>query len=101
MNVEMKGDEDGRFHALADPTRRAILRLLRGGSKSAGEIATEFELSKPTLSHHFAVLEKAGLVRSERRGNFVVYALQASVLEEVAAALLELAAPRSKKGATS
>lgn len=102
----MKGAEDSRYQALGDPTRRAILKLLRGGSKTAGELSAEFELSKPTLSHHFAVLAAAGLVRSERRGNFIVYGLQASVLEEVAAALLELAAivqarPRKKERRTS
>jgi len=80
------------FDALSDPTRRAVLRLLRDGSRSAGEIAEAFQLSKPTLSHHFRVLEEAGLIRSERRGTRVVYALQASVIEEVAAELLDLAA---------
>ncbi len=78
------------FQALADPTRRAILALLRSGSRNAGEIAEEFHLSKPTLSHHFKVLEAAGLVRSERRGTFVVYTLQSSVIEDLAAELLEL-----------
>jgi ArsR family transcriptional regulator len=92
MIIEMNDPEGSRFQALADPTRRAILRLLRRGSRPAGEIAAEFALSKPTLSHHFSVLEAAGLVRSERRGNFIVYALQASVLEEVAADLLDLSA---------
>jgi DNA-binding transcriptional ArsR family regulator len=90
-------DRGDRFQALADPTRRAILSLLKAGSKSAGEISAEFPLSKPTLSHHFAVLEAAGLVRSERRGNFVVYALQASVIEEMAAALLDLSASLGKR----
>ena len=80
------------FQALADPTRRAILRLLRKGSRTAGEIAAEFDLSKPTLSHHFRVLESAGLVRSERRGTSVVYALQSNVLEDLAAELLDLSA---------
>jgi DNA-binding transcriptional ArsR family regulator len=93
----MSEPHDSRFQALADPTRRAILKLLRGGSKTAGEIAEAFELSKPTLSHHFSVLESSGLVRSERRGNFIVYALQASVLEEVALALLDLTASASRK----
>lgn len=78
------------FQALADPTRRAILKLLRGGSRTAGEIAEEFHLTKPTLSHHFKVLEAAGLVRSERRGTFVVYTLQTNVLEDLAAELLEI-----------
>jgi DNA-binding transcriptional ArsR family regulator len=88
------------FSALSDPTRRQILRLLRQGSRTAGEIAEEFELSKPTLSHHFRVLEAAGLVRSEKRGTSVVFTLQSNVLEDAAAELLELAgqaAPRRKK----
>jgi ArsR family transcriptional regulator len=76
------------FEALADPTRRAILRQLRGGSRAAGEIADEFHLSKPTLSHHFKVLRAAGLVRAERRGTSIVYSLQANTLEEIAAELL-------------
>jgi DNA-binding transcriptional ArsR family regulator len=78
------------FEALGDPTRRAILKRLRGGSLTAGEIAETFHLTKPTLSHHFRVLEVAGLVRSERRGTRIVYTLQANVLEELAAELLEL-----------
>jgi DNA-binding transcriptional ArsR family regulator len=79
------------YAALSDPTRRRILRLLRAGSRTAGEIAAEFELSKPTLSHHFRVLESAGLVRSEKRGTSVVFTLQTNVLEDAAAELLELA----------
>jgi ArsR family transcriptional regulator, arsenate/arsenite/antimonite-responsive transcriptional repressor len=78
------------FDALADPTRRKVLRLLRNGSLSAGEIAERFHLSKPTLSHHFRVLRAAGLIRSERRGTSIVYTLQSNVLEELAAELLEL-----------
>jgi len=89
MRIEMTND-GAPFQALADPTRRAILKLLRGGSRTAGEIAEAFQLSKPTLSHHFRVLEAAGLVRSERRGTFVVYTLQSSVIEDIAAELLEL-----------
>jgi len=80
----------GVFGALADPTRRAILRLLRRGSKSAGDIAEAFQLTKPTLSHHFSVLRRAGLIRAERRGTSIVYTLQSNALEEVAAELLEL-----------
>jgi len=78
------------LEALGDPTRRAILKLLRRGSKNAGEVAEAFSLTKPTLSHHFRVLENAGLIRSERRGTHIVYTLQASVLEEIASELLEL-----------
>lgn len=82
------------FAALSDPTRRAILRMLRGGSKTAGEIADEFHLTKPTLSHHFRVLRSAGLVRAERRGTSVVYTLQTNVIEDLATELYELARPR-------
>ena|SRR5437016_4685393 len=78
------------FEALADGTRREILRQLRKGSRTAGEIADEFHLSKPTLSHHFKVLRSAGLVRSERRGTSIVYSLQTNTLEEIAAELLGL-----------
>jgi DNA-binding transcriptional ArsR family regulator len=86
----MAGDPSA-FQALADPTRRAILKLLREGSLGAGAIAEHFHLTKPTLSHHFKVLEAAGLVRSERRGTSVVYTLQSNVLEDLAAELLDLA----------
>ncbi len=80
------------YQALADPTRRAVLALLRGESRTAGEIAAEFSLSKPTLSHHFRVLESAGLVRAERRGTSIVYTLQSNVLEDLASELLDLVA---------
>ncbi len=86
--------ESSAFSALSDPTRRAILKMLRGGSKTAGEIAVAFHLTKPTLSHHFRVLRHAGLVRAERRGTNVVYTLQTNVLEDLATELLDLARPR-------
>lgn len=86
----MAGLDSSVFDALADPTRRKVLRLLRAGSLSAGEIAERFHLSKPTLSHHFRVLRAAGLVRAERRGTSIVYTLQSNVLEDLAAELLEL-----------
>lgn len=85
------------FAALSDPTRRAILKMLRAGSKPAGEIAEAFQLTKPTLSHHFRVLRAAGLVRAERRGTSIVYTLQTNVLEDIATELLELAAPKRVK----
>jgi ArsR family transcriptional regulator, arsenate/arsenite/antimonite-responsive transcriptional repressor len=81
----------GPFAALADDTRRQILKALRRGSLTAGELAERFALTKPTLSHHFKVLESAGLIRSERRGTSIVYTLQANTLEELASELLELA----------
>lgn len=85
------------FSALSDPTRRAILKMLRSGSKSAGEIADAFQLTKPTLSHHFQVLRAAGLVRAERRGTSIVYTLQTNVLEDLATEIMELAAPKRSR----
>lgn len=70
------------FKALSDPTRRRVLELLRQGPKNAGELAEHFQVSKPTMSAHFAVLREAGLIESEKQGKSVVYALQLSVLED-------------------
>jgi ArsR family transcriptional regulator len=77
------------FKALADPTRRRILELLREREMSAGELASHFELSKPTLSGHFAVLKEAGLVDVQRQGTTLIYRLNVSVLEEALMALME------------
>lgn len=78
------------FRAIADPQRRKILKLLQGGSMTAGQIAAAFEITKGSLSYHFNVLKEAELIRSERRGQEQVYSLNTSVFEEVAATLLEL-----------
>ena len=63
------------FKALADPTRREILRLLRVGEKTAGELSERFDISKPSVSHHFAVLKAADLVRTRRDGQQIYYCL--------------------------
>jgi ArsR family transcriptional regulator, arsenate/arsenite/antimonite-responsive transcriptional repressor len=81
------------FRALADPNRRRILEILRRGSLTAGEIAERFDISMASLSHHYAVLRSADLIRSERRGQQVVYSLNTSVMEDVAVLLAELFAP--------
>jgi DNA-binding transcriptional ArsR family regulator len=70
------------FKALADPTRRQVLHLLRQGPKSAGELSDHFPVSKPTMSAHFAVLREAGLVDSDKQGKTIMYRLKMSVLEE-------------------
>ena len=70
------------FQALADPTRREILRLLREGDRTAGELAAHFPLALSTMSGHFRVLQTAGLIVSERVGNRIVYSLNLSALEE-------------------
>ena len=70
------------FKALSDPTRRRVLQLLRQRPMSAGELADHFEVSKPAMSAHFAVLREAGLIDSQKHGKSVIYELQMSVLED-------------------
>ena len=77
------------YKALADPTRRRILQLLREKEMTAGEIAEHFDLAKPTLSGHFAVLRQAGLVQAEKSGTTITYRLNVSVLEEALMALMD------------
>ncbi|HYV19894.1 MAG TPA: autorepressor SdpR family transcription factor [Verrucomicrobiae bacterium] len=87
------------LQALADPTRREILRLLRKRDLSAGEIAERFPLAKSTLSGHFNVLKHAGLVVTERRGTTILYSLNVSALEQAVASLWELLGrAKSKEG---
>ncbi len=71
------------FKALADPTRRRILELLREGDKTAGELAGHFDMSKPSLSHHLATLRAAGLVSDERCGQNIVYSLNTTVMQDL------------------
>ena len=85
------------FKALADPTRREILSKLSQGSLTAGELADLFPISKASMSHHFNILKSADLVRTERRGQTIVYSLNASVVEEIAAAVLDVIHPKPGK----
>ena len=68
--------------ALADPTRREILEMLKKDRLSAGEISERFDMSQPAVSRHLSVLRSAGLIRDSREGKFIYYELQASILEE-------------------
>ena len=70
------------FKALSDPTRRRVLQLLRERPLSAGDLSDHFPVSKPTMSAHFAVLQEAGLIESEKTGRTVLYRLKMSVLED-------------------
>jgi ArsR family transcriptional regulator len=87
----MAGPLNEVFKAIADPTRREILRLLRHEEMSAGEVAARFDMTKPTMSHHFAVLKAAGLITSRREGQTIWYALDTTVLEDVLAWSMEMA----------
>ena len=76
--------------ALADPTRREILNLLKGGSLAAGEIGEHFDMTAAAVSRHLSVLKEAELIRDRREGKFIIYELNASVLEEILLWLTEL-----------
>ena len=71
------------FKALSDPTRRAILDLLKGGAKTAGEIGSQFDMTGATVSHHLSVLRDAGLISDQRRGKYIYYELNLSILDEI------------------
>ena len=68
--------------ALADPIRRDILNMLKKGSLSAGEIAAKFQVTDASISRHLSVLKEADLIRDERKGKFIYYEINVSVLEE-------------------
>jgi DNA-binding transcriptional ArsR family regulator len=82
------------FKALNDPTRRAILELLKNKDLTAGEIADKFHISWPSVSHHLALLKRAGLVVSIKEGQFVYYSINTTVMDEMLKWLLQL---KSKK----
>jgi len=71
------------FKALSDPVRREILTMLKEGRKSAGEIASHFDMTGATVSYHLSQLKKAGLIYEEREKNFIFYSLNISVFEEI------------------
>jgi len=76
--------------ALNDPTRREILQLLKERDLNAGEISENFDISKPSISHHLDVLKQAGLVTAEKKGQFVEYSLNTTILEELINWILNL-----------
>ncbi|MBQ3008327.1 MAG: winged helix-turn-helix transcriptional regulator [Oscillospiraceae bacterium] len=69
--------------ALSDPTRRKILEILKKGPMSAGELGKEFDMTGATLSHHLSILKKAGLVHDEKKGTFIYYEINTSVMEDL------------------
>jgi ArsR family transcriptional regulator, arsenate/arsenite/antimonite-responsive transcriptional repressor len=82
------------FKALSDPTRREVLRLLSQGERTAGELAEQFDMTKPSMSHHFSVLKEADLIRSRRDGQQIYYSLNTTVLQDVLARTLDLLGTR-------
>jgi DNA-binding transcriptional ArsR family regulator len=85
------------FRALADPTRREILRLLRQGEMTAGELAEHFDMAKPSVSHHFTILKQADLISARREGQLIYYSLNTTVAEDVLSALWDILARRRQQ----
>jgi len=71
------------FKALNDPTRREILEMLKDGDMTAGDIADRFNMTKPSISHHLTLLKQADLVIDIRKGQFIYYSLNATVLDDI------------------
>ncbi len=86
------------FRALADPTRREILGLLRRGEMTAGALAEKFDMTKPSMSHHFAVLKDADLITSRREGQQIWYGLNTTVVQDVMAWAMHLMEDGKKSG---
>lgn len=88
---------DDVFKALSDPTRREILRLLSRGEKTAGELADQFDMTKPSMSHHFAVLKDAELISSRRNGQQIWYSLNTTVAQDAISWVMNLVERSSGK----
>lgn len=80
------------WNALADKTRRTILAMLREGDMTAGDIAENFDMSKPSVSHHLGILKNAGLVTCEKRGQHLIYSVNMTVFQELIELVVSMAA---------
>ncbi|MDE3214419.1 MAG: winged helix-turn-helix transcriptional regulator [Bacteroidota bacterium] len=85
------------FKALNDPTRRSILELLKDKDLTAGEIAEQFQISWPSVSHHLEILKRAGLVVSVKEGQFVYYSISTTVMDEMIRWLMQFNSKNKKK----
>lgn len=85
------------FKALSDPTRRRILQLLRSKNMTAGEIAEQFNISKPSISHHLNILKQADLVFDERQGQNIIYSINTTVFDNIVGWFLALTGSAKKE----
>jgi DNA-binding transcriptional ArsR family regulator len=85
------------FKALSDPTRRQILQMLRSKNMTAGEIAEQFNISKPSISHHLNALKQADLVFDERQGQNIIYSLNTTVFDNLISWFLSLTGSHEKE----
>ena len=84
------------LHALSDPTRRSILDMLKKKDLTAGEIADGFDMSKPSISHHLDILKRANLVVAEKQGQFIIYSINTTELDELLQWIYQLSAKKKK-----
>lgn len=94
-NISM--GSNSAFRALADPTRRNILALLRHGEKTAGELAEHFDMTKPSMSYHFSVLKEADLITMRREGQQIWYGLNTTVVQDLIAWAIRLVGDDKQK----
>lgn len=85
------------FKALNDKTRRDILEMLKKGDLTAGEIAEQFHISWPSVSHHLELLKRAGLVEADKRGQYIYYTLNTTVMDEIMKWMMQFKKPKTKK----
>jgi ArsR family transcriptional regulator, arsenate/arsenite/antimonite-responsive transcriptional repressor len=90
MTSKYVTSDNKAFKALSDPTRREILGLLRKGERTAGDLAERFDMTKPSMSHHFAVLKDADLITSRRQGQTIWYGLNTTVVQDIMAWVMNL-----------
>ncbi|MEC1732385.1 autorepressor SdpR family transcription factor [Bacillus mojavensis] len=86
------------FKALADPTRRRILDLLKQQDLTAGQIADQFDMSKPSISHHLNILKNTDLVRDQKKGQYIIYSLNTTVLQDLIGCFFSLTDHDKKEG---
>ena len=94
-----KLNEKDPFKALADPTRREILALLRQGEMTAGELAEKFDMTKPSMSHHFSVLKEADLITSRREAQQIWYAINTTVVQDLIGWAMDLVGTKNGRRA--
>ena len=85
------------FKALADPTRRSIIELLKEQDMTAGEIAEQFNMTKPSISHHLNTLQTAELVLSERSGQYIIYSLNTTVFQDIMMWIMNISGKENNK----
>lgn len=85
------------FKALADPTRRSIIELLKEQDMTAGDIAEQFNMKKPSISHHLSTLQTAGLILSERSGQHIIYSLNTTVFQDIVMWMMNVSGKENEK----